>query len=112
MGTEAAERVGIGSFLCLLQKSAALCDTSLPYAGTLALFLGKLLILKHTQKTLLAKQWLSLFFVFFFFAIRILIFCSCCTGLMASCSKKDPTHTSSSQNSKSKNKTQQPVQVS
>ena len=67
MGTEAAERVGIGSFLCLLQKSAALCDTSLPYAGTLALFLGKLLILKHTQKTLLAKQWLSLFFVFFFF---------------------------------------------
>lgn len=61
-------------------QSGALCHTSLPYAGTLALFLGKLFILKHTQKTLLAKQWLSLFF-----AIRNLIFCNRCTGLMASC---------------------------
>lgn len=42
-------------------QSGALCHTSLPYAGTLALFLGKLFILNHTRKTLLAKQWLSLF---------------------------------------------------
>ena len=64
-------------------QSGALCHTSLPYAGTLALFLGKLFILKHTQKTLLAKQWLSPFFFFFHKELNILF--NCCTGLMASC---------------------------
>lgn len=94
------------------EKSAALCDTSLPYAGTLALFLGKLLILKHTQKTLLAKQWLSLFFFFFCHKdLNILQLLHRSNGFLCS-SDKDPTHTSSSQNSKSENKTQQPAQVS